>query len=102
MSKHTPGPWKAIIGNHDTFVRLSDGGEFYVGCEKVDQSLETIEANALLIAYAPDLLKICKDILALIGEALIENDFYDNSGVRALFEKAQEELFEVIKKAEGD
>lgn len=50
---HTPGPWKAHL-NQVAIVEMSDGHQFYVGGE--NQSIGTIDANALLIAAAPELL----------------------------------------------
>lgn len=49
MSKHTPGPWTAS-GPHADGAWLIDAGDFAV-CD-----VPTGEANARLIAAAPDLL----------------------------------------------
>ena len=60
--RHTKGPWK--VGEQDGEIFIVDG--FYVNlCAMVDGSYtpETIEANANLMATAPDLLKACKSIL---------------------------------------
>ena len=91
MSDHTPGPWKAIIHEtHDYFpsVQLGptlpyeDGSgesvqEIIVNCgptpemvaagEGSGSTTETTEANARLIAAAPDLLEACKAMLHRFG-----------------------------------
>ena len=59
-TKHTPGPWKAHL-DQVAIVEMSDGHQFYVGGE--DQSTDTIDANAALIAAAPDLLAALEAIL---------------------------------------
>jgi len=51
-TKHTPGPWKVI-----------DGNEVYSGVTPIAQSWATVdeqEANARLIAAAPELLSALK------------------------------------------
>lgn len=71
-AKHTPGPWaitrrwadgKRIIveGNQEDWFRL----EAHVVCDDCDT--DTAEANARLIAAAPDLLEACKAMLRTHG-----------------------------------
>jgi hypothetical protein len=61
MSKHTPGPW---------FSQYDDNGFYEIGSEAVSLRLafthgegDTDEANARLIAAAPELLEALKDLL---------------------------------------
>lgn len=62
MSKHTPGPWNVIEG-------VADGGGIAIGPDLEDvgpHALVTFnggesEANARLIAAAPDLLEVLQD-----------------------------------------
>ena len=90
--KHTPGPWETINLNvyhnyptrqkvADCFVKkpfgVYDGGE--------------CEANARLIAAAPELLEACKSALALIQ---ISTDYKDMSTAK--------ELMAAIARAEGE
>ena len=65
MSGHTPGPWLAkfgLLGGGDRSVygRAFDGSFKYI-CDRVrGGSPEQAEANARLIAAAPDLLEAAK------------------------------------------
>jgi hypothetical protein len=58
--KHTPGPWEAV-GTVVRTMRWADGGGFMVA----DCPAGTAErrANAQLIAAAPQLLAVCKEML---------------------------------------
>lgn len=57
MSKHTPGPWKV---QHDPFnpnVRIVGDKELIVCVQATDMFAKETEANAALIAAAPDMLE---------------------------------------------
>lgn len=59
MSKHTPGPWTASMGTEDDNERwcvLNEAGYLLATVENgaPGDTLETEEANARLIAAAPD------------------------------------------------
>lgn len=78
MSKHTPGPWKVITGEGTSFpdtvyiqavgkhgfrsvlAELNDDGKN----DKVHGSDHDRQANAALIAAAPELLEACKAVVA--------------------------------------
>lgn len=87
MSKHTPGPWKVFLDGVKTVCgrpgmdrsQLMPVVLLGLGCNK--------EANARLIAAAPDLLAAC--------EAVIEYMKYGQ------FEKAVEVCKAAIDKAKG-
>ena len=71
MAKHFPGPW--IVGPvDDTLVRaVTTEGEYYTICEmdgnyNDPHQWPVMEANARLIAAAPDLLEACKDIATIL------------------------------------
>ena len=79
MSKHTPGPWKCgmdeTMGRYSIFER-SKGREsevafcnWYLGSSAIGERIA--EANARLIAAAPDLLEACLTILNTEGAARI-------------------------------
>lgn len=74
MAKHTPGPWKVIVIHPGfTMDKVADyeiwGGDgMNLVCRYKPVDSEDNEANARLIATAPDLLEACK-------EALIDLEF---------------------------
>lgn len=53
-SQHTPGPWKATWHNGGRFLSIRSGE--YVGVARVNTTNIDRDANALLIAAAPELL----------------------------------------------
>jgi hypothetical protein len=92
--KHTPGPW---------FSRYDDNGFYEIGSEAVSLRMafthgegETDEANARLIAAAPDLLAALKaimfrmqtDLEAGHGWAVVERDLARSAIAKATGEKA--------------
>ena len=62
MTKHTPGPWKSVrYGNYvsgRSYSVYAESGEAITGCGCVLQT----EANAALIAAAPDLLALVEAV----------------------------------------
>ena len=60
MSKYTPGPW---IDNYfdDTQICINSGYELVAVVYSYDEKKEEGNANARLIAAAPDLLAACKE-----------------------------------------
>lgn len=85
MSKHTPGPWEVSTNGTDWDVCAPDGGDMLVdlrGCENA-------EANARLIAAAPDLLAALRD---LVQYADPRNDKCGSqiANARALIEELEE------------
>jgi len=73
---HTRGPWKFEVRDYQAMVTaIRDGqamvvaGELYD--EELDLELEEIEANARVIASAPDLLACLEN---LVNRGLIPND----------------------------
>lgn len=89
-TSHTPGPWKARIypyGDHHQ-VSNKSGQMFIADVLKLDADEQT-EANAKLIAAAPDLLEALKDIIHANDTGM------GKSAVRLRIDIARE----VIKKA---
>ena len=77
MSKHTPGPWKqGIVKNHGNsgWTKIIDGNNVFIakiqsihkqGQRQADDfSIE--EANARLIAAAPELLDACIGLIGIL------------------------------------
>ena len=69
MNKHTPGPWTAIEGRHNSDVEAAnhwgsivDSDDFCIAAIWADAP--NTEANAELLAAAPDLLEALKDVAA--------------------------------------
>ena len=67
--RHTPGPWKFEIRNYQAMVTTErDDIDMVVASnlfdEELDPELEEVEANARLIATAPDLLEALQSLLA--------------------------------------
>lgn len=66
---HTPGPWE-VTGPSSNGKCLRIFADEYVGIiGGSDQSIRTIQANADLIAAAPDLLEACKSLLDIWDRA---------------------------------
>jgi hypothetical protein len=102
QTKHTPGPWQIRSGGNTGkfFVEQSQGAEVTI-CF-VDTNLRSNEANARLIAAAPDLLAACESGLAALvaygarcgnaGEKIISEECRVQAAfVRSALEKARGE-----------
>lgn len=65
--KHTPGPWKIMMESNDAIIRYSDGELVSYVARIYDGTLcpehGTVEANAHLIASAPEMLGALKRLL---------------------------------------
>lgn len=69
-AKHTPGPWFALSGGN---VTRNTGPHWAVGgiyIAQVDQKSMSCEANARLIAAAPDLAAWAVDACSIIEQAI--------------------------------
>lgn len=74
MSKHTPGPWR--IAENDgayAYIKSGPGTNLMKPGQMVAkvwlQDADYNEANARLIAAAPELLEACKQLLTTLEEA---------------------------------
>lgn len=101
-TQHTSGPW-AIEWDHNKsrpdFIRSFVNGEMQDIAEMSDEGndSETL-ANARLIAAAPRLLEVLKDILP---EFISLYEQFDPTGEIAVWEQWTEEAMVVIAEAEG-
>ena len=91
VTKHTPGPWKPACGARGTTCRhpaiLCDGGQ--VGNATRQGSEAATDANARLIAAAPDLLEALQTIAGYLDDtAACNSDKAMASTARAAIAKA--------------
>ena len=63
--KHTPGPWNYDRSGYSLYV--NSGRELVTALSMDGKRLETSEANARLIAAAPDLLNALMDFVSYFG-----------------------------------
>lgn len=85
MSKHTPGPWEAK--GWRVCANLAEGGPpLTVICDTANNKASRTpenEANARLIAAAPDLLVACKMLVDSPGITAAENEVLKSAIERA-------------------
>ncbi len=97
MSKHTEGPWKAEIRQNSICI-LSDTKAIALMCVKPDTDHlykpAVVEANAHLIAAAPETTEMLKDIAKRIADSEEwwmsdpERGGFDLEAIEALIAKA--------------
>lgn len=92
-SKHTPGPWKMKFSNISQVV--AENGALIAKCNRLD-SLVNLQANALLIAQAPELFSIVER-LSLLADGLANS----NSSAEEMATRLAEDAKKVIAKATG-
>lgn len=117
MSKHTPGPWEMsdggyILPNHKAIDAPSHGAlALVVWKMEDDERSPKCEANARLIAAAPDLLEALQKLAIVMREI---HDHWDNdrdmkvgkcllalSGQLPGYDRRIDEIHAAIAKAEG-
>lgn len=93
MSGHTPGPWDSTKVNWDRcLIRHALPGDAHIPgyIAEVNNIGASFEANARLIAAAPELLEALQEAIAELDDSLAcprdEWDFYDKA--RAAIRKA--------------
>lgn len=110
QNKHTPGPWNVIEGTRvftDLGAESGDGlkaddndGWMIADCracwtsvdgEPTDLTFKTANANAVLIAAAPDLLEALESIIASA-----------RAGNAAILDRLTKQAEDAIAKARGD
>lgn len=104
MSKHSPGPWTRCGQKDDpcgsAIIRAANGFEV---ANSRSFLIEEYEANANLIAAAPDLLAACQGamrIVSLWNGREVPEDHEHAEEMKALY-LMQEAFIEAIAKAEG-
>ena len=92
VGKHTPGEW--IVGAMGNEVFTGDGKATICQCVEHDKRTHLrSQANARLIAAAPDLLEACKEMINLICDYNQGEDYEVNGWIK--------EWGNIVKKAEG-
>jgi hypothetical protein len=111
MSKHTPGPWKAQPREFPEGQWFLEGQWEVVSTCKTERLIaeaaphidsDSEEANARLIAAAPELLEALEYLAAIAGTGLLHRQSLDKQGMVELFEEARAAALAAIAKAEGD
>jgi len=105
MSKHTPGPWAA----QDLKTRMPFYGEpvcylsngWRVAALKENPYEDEPEADAWLIAAAPELLEAAERVVALELDE-INGDVTDESAHDLARTQAVESLIHIVAKAKGE
>lgn len=108
MSKHTPGPWEVKSVDKQTWqIGTADFGSIVTLHDPYRASIRMtaeMEADARLIAAAPDLLEALKKVKQMISEALPKfnwrDSFLDANAIRLLNEVPLA-VYEAVAKAEG-
>ena len=99
VTKHTPGPWKPACGARGTTCRhpaiLCDGGQ--VGNATWQGSEAATDANARLIAAAPDLLMFAQDV----ADGVIVPELMTHEGLIEVLLRWQKAARAAIAKATG-
>lgn len=78
MSKHTPGPWstqRALDGSGDVGITAPGVRNVIAECfaamrHRDERATDEAEANARLIASAPELLAACEAVLAVPADEI--------------------------------
>lgn len=100
-ARHTPGPWavsEAATIDGNFMVVGGSGASFGLLAEVILD--EEAEANARLIAAAPELLEALKDVRAWIMDPFTEEDAASET-LHPAFRKALKRVSAAIAKAEG-
>lgn len=96
MSKHTPGPW--FIAQ----TELWSASPYKFGVQVVADLHQSshMEANANLIAAAPDLLEACEDFRNVLRSKIRDGKYREEYA--EAFYQAERRMDRAIAKARGD
>ena len=97
--KHTPGPWVSIGAS----VYIEEGADHYsiaiCTCNDARRNQEDQEANARLIAAAPEMLEALQSISRILGKGQTLSSKHDGDYIWHLIGKATGEAQAPIKAA---
>jgi hypothetical protein len=76
MNKHTPGPWKVGSRSNGEFYKRNIAGAdgYHVALTSSREDAE-VEANARLIAAAPELLEALRELQTIVNLAIADGDW---------------------------
>jgi len=94
MRKHTPGPWEWEWLRSERFALNGNGGDEVIGTFR-DGGMDIGEADARLIAAAPDLLEALKGASVVIDACIRNTATVPVPGISRIMRAA-------IAKAEGE
>lgn len=99
MREHTPGPWQAEEASvrgitQEWFVRV-DGDDIAIASDIRDRNGNHSEANARLIAAAPELLEALEDLASLAEAAMREVGEYEIDWNHPLIAAGKKKLAEL-------
>lgn len=101
MSKHTPGPWYQVGAwvevEDDKTPDICTCNPADIGQDRLKWDWETVKANAMLIAAAPDLLDALLAALPFVEDAA-DDETYKAHRVH----KVLKEIRNAIEKATGE
>jgi hypothetical protein len=100
--KFTPGPWRyeltdSMEDDEDAFVVMSDECDI----AEVVSPGDTAEANARLIAAAPDLLAACKEAYARLGDRYRDPSHEQFAAENRRWNAMIDAIAAAVRKAEG-
>ena len=113
MTKHTSGPWEMgpIIAGEDIFIladnrkaaiaRASNLETYANTFEKLRPLAAECEANARLIAAAPDMLDALHHCYNIVSTGILHQSSLSKDGIIELLKDAQEAAHTAIAKATG-
>jgi len=99
MSKHTPGAW--YVGRAESGYIVCNVGSLEVTTNEEDPEQYDVEADARLIAAAPELLEASEKVVALELDE-INGDVADDLAHDLARTRAVESLVHIVSKAKGE
>ncbi len=95
-TNHTPGEWKQDNAEPRKIYAYGGDGLTIADCNQPGRSVTEAEANARLIAAAPELLEACQNLLIAIktGQVMIFSEKEDAPDYVQLIENAAKEALQ--------
>ena len=94
-TKHTPGPWiiKTALNGDKGIVAPGIGilAKCFVAIRNMDEVSPEVDANAQLIADAPELLDVCRELL---GPMIVWSQYWASTYNRGVMSPAHEEIIQ--------